>query len=144
VNVAVAADVDAPREAVWALISDPDQMLHVIESITRWEAVSDPDRGLGARYRMLMRVGSTEIGGLVEMVEWRAPADLAWNGVTGIDQRGRLRLRERPGGRTRVELRLAYDTSGSMPWGWIAERVAATMVRNNLRRALEQLSRQVS
>lgn len=143
-NVAVSTDVDASREAVWAVISDPAQMLHVIESITRWEPVSEPDRGLGARYRMLMRVGSTEIGGLVEMVEWRAPAELAWNAVTGIDQRGRLRLRERPDGRTRVELRLAYATTGAFPWGWIAERVAAPMVASNLRKALAQLSRQVS
>ncbi len=67
-NVAVSADLDASRETIWAVISDPAQTLHVIEAITRWEPVSEPDRGLGARYRMLMRVGSTEIGGLVEMV----------------------------------------------------------------------------
>ena len=144
VNVAVSADVDASREAIWAVISDPAQMLHVVEAITRWEPVSELDRGLGARYRSVMRVGSTEIGGVVEIVEWRPPADLAWHAVTGIEQRGRLRLRSRPDGRTRVELRLHYATTGSPPWGWIAERVAGPMVAGSLRRALAQLSRQVS
>ena len=53
-----------------------------------------------------MRVGSAEVGGLVEVVEWDEHRDWAWTSVTGIDQRGRWRLREREFGRTHVELRL--------------------------------------
>ena len=50
---------------------------------------------------------SAEIGGLVEVVEYDEPRDLAWTSVTGIDQRGRWRLRERAAAhRTHVELRL--------------------------------------
>ena len=71
---------------------------------------------------MLFRVGAAEIGGLIEVVEWDEPRELAWTSVLGIDQRGRWRLRELPGGRTRVELRMAYGVAGSGLSGWIAER----------------------
>jgi uncharacterized membrane protein len=92
---------------------------------------------------MLMRVGSAEIGGEVEVVEWEESSDLAWNSVTGIDQRGRWRLRERDLGRTDVELRLSYGVAGAGITGWIAEQLAAPTVRGHLRRSLQQLKRQV-
>ncbi|MBA3746522.1 MAG: SRPBCC family protein, partial [Solirubrobacterales bacterium] len=104
---------------------------------------SEHDRGLGARYRTLMRVRSAEIGGLVEVVEYDEPRDLAWNSVTGIDQRGRWRLRELGSDRTHVELRLSYGVSGAGIGGWLAEQVAAPTVRENLRHSLRELKRQV-
>ena len=55
-----------------------------------------------------MRVGAAEMGGLVEIVEFSEPLDMAWSSVTGVDQRGRWRLRK-AGGRAhpgRVPLRL--------------------------------------
>ena len=88
-------EISAPPEAVWEWVSDPTRALDFFSGLTRWEVVSDQPTGLGARYRMLMRVGSAEIGGLVEVVEHDEPRELAWTSVTGIDQRGRWRLRER-------------------------------------------------
>ena len=60
-----------------------------------------------------MRVGSAEIGGLVEVVEYDEPGDMAWTSVTGLDQRGRWRLREVGPNRTHVEFRLSYGVAGS-------------------------------
>ena len=142
-RVTVATDVAAPAAAVWEVVTDPARYLHIMDGITRWELAGGPERGLGARYRMLMRVGSAEIGGLVEVVEFNEPRELAWHSVTGIDQRGRWRLRETKPGRTRVELRLTYGVAGAGLFGWIAERVAEPIVRGHLRRSLGQLKRQV-
>ncbi len=136
-------EVNAPAELVWREISDPSRYLHFMSGITRWEVAGEQREGLGARYRMLMRVGSAEVGGLIEVVEHVPPTDLAWTSVTGIDQRGRWRLREKVPGRTRVELRLAYGIAGSGILGWVAEQVAAPSVRGHLRRSLWQLKRQV-
>jgi uncharacterized membrane protein len=111
--------------------------------VTRWEVASEEPTGLGARYRILLRVGSAEIGGLVEVVEWDRPRELAWTSVTGIDQRGRWRLRDAGESRTRVELRLAYGVAGSGLTGWIAERIAAPTVTGHLRRTLRRLKRMV-
>ena len=94
----------APIDDVWSLVTDPERVLDYMSGITRWEVAGDARSGLGARYRMLFRIGAAEVGGLVEVVEFDEPCDYAWTSVTGLDHRGRWRLREAPGGRTRVEL----------------------------------------
>ena len=143
-RVAAQIDVAAPPELVWTFVTDPTRTLHFMSGVTRWEVASPQrDRGLGARYRTLMRVGSAEVCGLIETVEYAEPFDMAWTSVTGIDQRGRWRLRPSGPGRTRVELRLSYGVAGAGITGWIAERVAAPTVRGNLRRSLLELRRQV-
>lgn len=142
-RVGASIDVRAPAELVWEHVADPGRYLHFLSGITRWEVAGDQAQGLGARYRMLMRVGSAEIGGLVEVVEWAPCRELAWTSVTGIDQRGRWRLRARDDGRTQIELRLAYGVAGSGVFGWVAERLAGPTVRGHLRRSLQQLKRQI-
>ena len=133
----------APIEDVWSIVTDPERVLNYMSGVTRWEVAGEHRRGLGARYRMLFRIGAAEVGGLVEVVEFEAPCDYAWTSVTGLDHRGRWRLREAPGGRTRVELRLAYVVEGAGLSGWVAERVAAPTVRGHVRRTLAQLERLV-
>lgn len=128
--------VDAPRATVWDFVTDPGNYLEVMDGLTRWEVAGDQDRGLGARYRMLLRVGSADVGGLIEVVEWHPIGDMAWSSVTGIDQRGRWRLRELSEGRTRVTFRFAYGVAGGGIAGLIAERVAAPALRRRFRRSL--------
>jgi carbon monoxide dehydrogenase subunit G len=140
-RLAETREIAAPRQAVWDWISDPERYLHFMSGITRWEVSGEQDQGIGARYRMLMRVGSSEVGGLIEIVEFDAPHELAWTGVTGMDQRGRWRLRRLDDTRTHVELRLTYGVNGSGLGGWLAEHASARMVTANLKRSLSQLQR---
>jgi uncharacterized membrane protein len=142
-RTAAQIEISAPPELIWEHITDPARCLHFMAGVTRWEVVSEESTGIGARYRMLMRVGSAEVGGLIEIVEYDEPCDIAWNSVTGLDQRGRWRLRDRGVGRTRVEFRLHYGVAGSGLFGWLSEQVSAPAVRGNLRRSLQQLKRQV-
>ena len=146
-RIAVAIEVAAPPEVVWEFVADPARYLHFMSGITRWEVAGKNAQGVGARYRTLMHVGSAEVGGLVEVVEWEEPRDIAWSSVTGVDQRGRWRLRSRGGRgaaeRTHVEFRFSYGVAGAGLLGWIAEQVAAPTVRGHLRRSLRQLKRQV-
>ena len=142
-RVDASIQVSASADVVWSFVDDPARYLHFMSGITRWEVAGEKARGEGARYRMLMRVGSAEIGGLIEVVEHDEARELAWNSVTGVDQRGRWRLRERELGRTDVELRLSYGVAGAGIGGWLAERIAAPTVRGHLRRSLQQLKRQV-
>ena len=135
--------VVAPIDRVWEFVSDPERVLSFMSGVTRWEVAGEQPTGLGARYRMLFRVGAAEIGGLIEVVEFEPPREFAWTSVLGIDQRGRWRLRELPNGHTRVELRMAYGVAGSGTSGWIAERVAAPTVTRHLRRTLSQLKRMI-
>src|ERR1700757_941806 len=137
--------IAAPIETVWTVVSDPKRALSYMSGITRWEVEGEEPTGLGARYRMLLRVGSAEVGGLIEIVEWDPPRDLAWTSVTGIDQRGRWRLRPAPGGRTRGEIRVAHGGAGGGGGlsGWLAERIAASPVPSHLRSTASQLTRLV-
>lgn len=135
--------VTAPVESVWSIIADPERVLSFMSGVTRWEVDGDLRAGLGARYRMLFRVGAAEVGGLIEIVEFSEPNEFAWTSITGLDQRGRWRLRELPGGRTRVELRLAYGVAGAGLSGWLAERIAAPSVSRHVRQTLQQLGRLV-
>ena len=135
--------ISAPPQAVWDYLADPENYLRFMSGITHWEVVGDKPSGLGARYRILVRVGAAELGGLIEIVEWDEPYDQAWHSVTGVDQRGRWRIREEDGGRSRVEFRFAYGVIGGGIAGLIAELASAPTVRRQMRRTLQQLKRLV-
>jgi acyl-CoA synthetase (AMP-forming)/AMP-acid ligase II/uncharacterized membrane protein len=130
--------VDAPRERVWELVSDASTYPTFMHGISRFELRGDIERGMGARFSMRMRVGSADVGGLVEVVESDPPGDLAWTSITGIDQRGRWRLRDTDDGRTRVTLRLSYGSPGGL-LGVISDQVARPTVQRNLERTLQNL-----
>ena len=134
-------DVAAPRSLAWDYVTDPADPREFMEGLTRWEVAGAIDRGLGARYRILIHVGSADVGGLIEIVEWSPKGDMAWSSVTGIDQRGRWRLRDLPGGGTRVTFRFAYGVAGGGIFGLISERVAARMMRGNFMGSLRNVKR---
>jgi uncharacterized membrane protein len=141
INESVA--ISAPPQTVWDYIADPENYLRFMSGITHWEVTGDRVNGLGARYRILIRVGAAEVGGLIEMVEWDEPYDIAWHSITGVDQRGRWRIREQDNGRSRVEFRFAYGVVGGGPAGWVTELAAAPLLRRHMRRTLQQLKRQI-
>lgn len=134
--------IAAPRSAIWEYISDPARSKEYMRGITRWETAGERDRGKGARYSMRMKIRSAEIGGLIEIVEYDPPGNLAWTGVTGLDQRGRWRLRERPDGSTSVTFRLTYTAPGGL-LGAVAARVAVPIVKGIMTSTLAQLKRAV-
>jgi Predicted integral membrane protein len=136
-------DISTPPQTVWDYLADPENYLRFMSGITHWEVVGDKANGLGARYRILVQVGAAELGGLIEMVEWDEPFDISWHSVTGVDQRGRWRIRRLDDGRSRVEFRFAYGVVGGGPAGWITELAAAPLLRRQMRRTLQQLKRQV-
>jgi uncharacterized membrane protein len=135
--------IKAPRSVVWDYVTDPANYLEFMDGLTRWEVAGGIDRGLGARYRILLHVGSADVGGLIEVVEWHPEGDMAWSSVTGIDQRGRWRLRDTSDGGTRLEFRFAYGVAGGGVWGLVSERVGALWLRNNFKASLQNVKRAV-
>jgi uncharacterized membrane protein len=135
--------IAAPRQVVWDYVTDASNYLEFMDGLTRWECETGEAMEPGARFRMLLRVGSAEVGGLIEIVEWDPPGDLAWSSVTGVDQRGRWRLRELSPRSTRVTFRFAYGVAGSGIAGLLAERVAARPLRRRLGRSLENVRRAI-
>lgn len=142
-RLARSVEVKAPMEEVWDYLVDPANVLDYMVGMTRWEGIGEPASGPGARFKMLIRVGAADVGGVIETVEWNPPTDLAMTSVTGADQRVRWRLRPGSGGRTKVELRWAYGVAGGGIGGLIAERVAAPKLRRDLKASLTMLKRAV-
>ena len=134
--------IDASPEEIWPLISEAEGLSHVLAGVTRWEVEGRKKRGIGTRYHMLMEVGSAQIGGVIEVVEYEEPGDLAWTSITGIDQRGRWRLREQDDGTTQVTLRLSYHSPGGL-LGVVADQVSARVVRGDIKESLERLRAEV-
>jgi uncharacterized membrane protein len=132
--------VDADRDAVWKIVSDPDCYPSFMTSLERWESSNDIDRGLGARYTVHWKVGSVPVGGLIEIVEFDDRRDVAWVGITGVNLRGRIRLRDATEGKTKVTFRLSYQAPGGI-LGYIADRIAVRQVGRNLSDTLKCLKR---
>ncbi len=135
--------VAATPETIWYYLADPENYLRFMSGITHWEVVGEKPSGLGARYRILLRVGAAEVGGLIEMVEWNQPFDMAWHSVTGVDHRGRWRIRQHGSGRCKIEFRFAYGVVGGGIAGLVTQFAAAPAMRRQMRRTLGQLKRQV-
>jgi len=134
--------VDADRDTVWKVVSNPDCYPEFMASLERWETADESPAGLGARYTVHWKVGSVPIGGVIEVVEFDPPRELSWVGLAGVSQRGRFRLRETADGRTKVTFRLAYESAGNV-LGLIADRVAAGQVGRNMGQTLKNLRRMV-
>ncbi|HEX3545270.1 MAG TPA: SRPBCC family protein [Mycobacterium sp.] len=134
--------IDADRDTVWKVVSNPECYPEFIASLERWETVTEGLAGKGARYTVHWRVGSVPIGGVIEVVEFDPPRELSWIGITGVSQRGRFRLRKTNDGRTTVTFRLAYESAGNL-LGLIADRVAARQVGRNIQATLNNLRRLV-
>jgi uncharacterized membrane protein len=119
--------IDADRDAVWKVVSDPDRYPSFMTNLERWDSANDQPPGVGARYFVHWKIGSVPVGGLMEIVEFDDLRDLAWVGITGITMRGRIRLRDAGDGHTKVTFRLSYQAPGGI-WGYIADRVAVRQV----------------
>ena len=141
-RIVAETEIAAPRWMVWEHLIDPDRYRTFMDGMTRFEAEGRRRQGLGARFSMHMRIGSAELGARIEVVEYDPPAEMAWTSITGVEQRGRWRLRAAGGGRTHVELRVTYHVPGGL-LALLADRLAAPIVRRRFVRSLEALKRQV-
>jgi len=130
--------INADRDAVWKVVGDPDCYPRFMTNLERWENASERPAGVEARYTVHWKIGSVPVGGLVEVVEFVESRDLAWVGITGVNLRGRIRLRDAGEGRTRVTFRLSYQAPGGI-LAYIADRVAVRQVGRTLADTLKRL-----
>ena len=88
--------IDAPRERVWELIRDPADYPGLLDWVTTFEP-----RRRGRRTRR--RARATRCGSGSARPTWAGwsrsssttrECDIVWTSVTGVEQRGRLRLRD--------------------------------------------------
>ncbi|MEK6229698.1 MAG: AMP-binding protein, partial [Actinomycetota bacterium] len=143
--------IEGPLERVWEWIGHPQDYPRWLAGMTRFdpEGEKDPDGEgddevhVGSRYAMRMHVGSADVGGLIEVIECDPAKELAWTSITGIDQRGRWRLRETgEPGQTKVTMRMSYGSPGGIT-GALVDRLSAPEVGRNISRGLKQLKAEI-
>ncbi len=122
--------IDRASRDVFALVSDPERLAGFFVGITRWEVKSRQRRGKGAKYRVLMRVGSIEAGGVLRLTGWREPELIEWEAESGITQRGRWEVRPAAGGGSELHLEIDFSLEG--PGSWLVERLAGRSVARNM------------
>ena len=130
--------INADRDAVWKVVSDLDRYPSFMSNLERWENAGERSAGIGARYIVRWKIGSVPVGGDIEVVEFDEPRDLAWVGITGVNMRGRIRLRDAGKGKTSTTFRLSYQAPGGI-LGYIADRVAVRQVGRTLADTLKRL-----
>jgi ribosome-associated toxin RatA of RatAB toxin-antitoxin module len=114
---------------VFKLIGDPSRYPSFLGGMTTWKPVSAQTQGVGSRFRVLMKVGSVQVGGVVEIVRWEDDESIEWTAVQGTHTTGRWLLSPVDGG-TELRIEIDYDIGGGRI-GWLVERIAArTMARN--------------
>jgi uncharacterized membrane protein len=129
--------IAAARDQVWRYVSDPKRYSEFMVG-SRWEPVpGEPVSGPRARFEIAIEVRSIDLGGVVEVVEWDPPHELAWTNITGIDHRGRWILRER-NGHTEAMIRLSYQVPGGI-LALIASQMGAPILRRDVRQSLAAL-----
>ena len=136
--------VAASKEAVWELAGDPAAYPRFFADLALFQHAGGPRSGIGARYNLRIRLGSAGVGGLIEVVEYDPPWELAWTAVRGLYHRGRFRLRDASDGGTQVSFRLLYESPslGASRWGalgFAVDALAVPMLRAAVRRTLENL-----
>jgi fatty-acyl-CoA synthase len=131
--------VAARREQVWELSKDPAGYAALLEWANFTPVEPERDPGAGARYDVRVQVGSASVGGVVEIVEYDPGCDIVWTSVTGIEQRGRLRLRSEAGDRTRLTMRMSYGAPGAL-LGTLAELISVGQVGASVRHGLRNVA----
>lgn len=121
--------VDRPPKEVFRLVGALERYPEFFAGITKWDPKSEERTGVGARYRVLMQVGSIQAGGTLRVTEWDENRGLAWVGEQGVQLSGRTGI-EPEGAGTRVHLEITFTLPG--PAGWLVERIAARIVGRNL------------
>jgi ribosome-associated toxin RatA of RatAB toxin-antitoxin module len=123
-------EIERKPEEIFELIDDPGRYPEFFIGITRWEPRSEKRRGVGAKYRVLMKVGSIEAGGTVRVTDRTEPKAIKWVAERGIRQTGRWRLEPSDSG-TVLTLEIDYDLSGG-PVGALVERLTGRIVGRNM------------
>jgi uncharacterized membrane protein len=122
--VEAAVEVEAPREAVWAVVADPRNLPRWDRHIVRVEGVPEDGLRPGSRYVTHVRFLGVQARVRAEVVELRAPeyAKVRLAGV--VEALVETRLEPLDGGRTLLRHRVEYR----FPGGRLG-RLAASAVR---------------
>ena len=129
ISVTRAIHVDRSPKDVWRLVGDLERYPEFFAGITKWQPKTAQGTGVGARYRVLMQVGSIQAGGTLRITEWDDNRRVAWESETSTLLIGHTEVEPRGAG-TRLHMNITFTLPG--PAGWLVERLTGRIVGRNL------------
>lgn len=134
--------IEAPREAVFAVVDDWRQTTRYLRGLVRWEPV-DPGhvRGPGTRFAAAIKAGPVTLEGKMEVTEHEPPERIAFTSIEGPKLHGLWVFAEEDGG-TRVTLTNDFELPGGVA-GRVVGRLASTRGQRDLDASLAELKRLV-
>jgi uncharacterized membrane protein len=131
--------IAVPAETLFDFVADHRNVPLVLEGVTRWQALSTPPTGVGARFDVEMGAAGLPLGGILVLDRWDRPHEIGWTSESGLVwQRGRWLFRGAADG-TWVELAIAYRPPGAV-LGHLFSAGLEGVVRRRLERALERMA----
>jgi acyl-CoA synthetase (AMP-forming)/AMP-acid ligase II len=134
--------VHAPPEAVWERIGDPTHWPRELGRMHCSHFAGSPDRGPGARYWLHLEVGASEVGSLIEILDYEPNSALSWATIRGLEQRGHWRLQDRGDGSTEVTLGISYQVAGGLA-ALVTDELSSLFVRRYVGDSLRALARRL-
>ncbi len=116
VEVTAEVEIDAPRDAVWAVITDTERLPEWFEEFESAHQESPGPPGPGSVVRYTIRQGHRS--GTFEIVEWEPGSKISWNGPPlawmggAMRPRGSHELSDAGEGRTRYTGHFRPELSG--------------------------------
>lgn len=115
-EITVEVEIDAPRDAVWRVASDPERLPEWMEEMVSAHQESSGPLGVGSVVRYTLTPG--ERSGTFELVAWEPDTRLSWDGPPipwmggALRPRGSIELTNADAGRTRFTGRYRPELSG--------------------------------
>jgi uncharacterized membrane protein len=134
-------DIARPPDEVFAFLDDPSRYCDFFIGLSQWQPLTEGLMSAGARYRVVLDVGSAHVGGTIRILRHEPGRLIAWESESGLAQSGSWRLSETPDG-THLVLTLGFELQGG-PLGWLVERLAGQVVSRDLRATLLAVRRRL-
>ncbi|HEV3232264.1 MAG TPA: SRPBCC family protein [Candidatus Dormibacteraeota bacterium] len=125
----------SPAEA-FAKFSEVTLITSLLSGLMDCYPTSEPNR-----FRTVIHTGPAPIGGEIEIEFWPESGTVVWHSTKGLQQLGRLLVRQRPVG-SEVVLRVYWHLDGGVV-SRLAELAGAVIVRRFAREALDRLRRSI-
>ena len=134
--------IDASVEEVFEYVDDWRNPTKFMRGLGRWEPV-DPgrDRGVGARFAVILKAGPVNLKGEIEVTEHEPPLRLAYRSVAGIKLAGTWSF-SADGEGTLAELTNTFELPGGIP-GRVLRKVVQSQGQRDLVASLAELKRLV-
>ena len=140
-SVAVTVEIEAPRDFVWARLSDLSSHSEWMSDAASVSFLTERRRGQGVRMRVPTRVGIFRITDLMEIDEWVEGRRIGVLHLGPVGGWGRFELSDLP-----PRCRLTWTEHLRFPWylgGVLAERLSRPVLRRIFRANLTRFQDRV-